>query len=160
MITFGMLRRMARRVAVEKMEALIGPFVLFPRTPQPDPAPSSQFQQTVRLQKYRAEKLSLELREEDTGALGRVRVDGTFEVGRLRECDVRVTDLSVSKHHARITWRPDGTCTVEDLSSTNGTWVNELKVGATGMSLGDAQVMRFGDSEFLFFRTRALYSAL
>ena len=160
MVTFGMLRRMAKKVPAEKMEELVGPFVLFERGSRGDFAPVGQFHQTVRLRQVRADTLSLELKEEDAGALGRVRIDGTFEVGRLRECDVRVSDPSVSKHHARITWRPDGSCVVEDLASTNGTYVNDLKVGSGAFPLGDAQVVRFGDSEFLFFRTRALYAAL
>lgn len=45
-------------------------------------------------------------------------------VGRGRACEIPlVTDSFVSKRHARIALRADGFW-IEDLGSTNGTWVN------------------------------------
>ncbi|MCB0997545.1 MAG: FHA domain-containing protein [Acidimicrobiales bacterium] len=58
-------------------------------------------------------------------------------VGRAAGCHVPVDDGFVSQLHARVFAR-DGQYLVEDLGSTNGTFLNEDKVGGP-------QVMRRGD---------------
>ncbi|HWH35240.1 MAG TPA: FHA domain-containing protein [Acidimicrobiales bacterium] len=69
-------------------------------------------------------------------------------VGRAAGCQVTLDDSYVSQLHARI-FRRDGTLYVEDLGSTNGTYLNtrrvsspvvmkrgdRLKVGSTVMEL-------------------------
>jgi diguanylate cyclase (GGDEF)-like protein len=57
-------------------------------------------------------------------------------VGRDGECDIRINDESVSRRHASI--QPDGTgYRIVDLHSTNGTFVNELRVSAQALRDGD-----------------------
>jgi len=73
----------------------------------------------------------------------RVHVDGTAKpramylatntvVGRGAECDLRLDDTFVSQEHARI-FAKDGSWYVEDLGSTNGTFVNEQRLAAPAM---------------------------
>jgi len=50
-------------------------------------------------------------------------------VGRAAGCGVALDDVTVSQLHARI-FRRDGRLWVEDLGSTNGTFVNRTKVTA------------------------------
>jgi pSer/pThr/pTyr-binding forkhead associated (FHA) protein len=50
-------------------------------------------------------------------------------VGRAAGCGVALDDVTVSQLHARI-FRKDGRLWVEDLGSTNGTFVNRTKVTA------------------------------
>jgi pSer/pThr/pTyr-binding forkhead associated (FHA) protein len=50
-------------------------------------------------------------------------------VGRASGCQVALTDPAVSQLHARI-FRRDGRLFVEDLGSSNGTYVNRKKVSA------------------------------
>ncbi|MFZ0664575.1 MAG: FHA domain-containing protein [Acidimicrobiales bacterium] len=50
-------------------------------------------------------------------------------VGRAPGCGVRVDDAYTSSIHARI-YRRDGTLWVEDLGSTNGTWLNGDRISA------------------------------
>jgi len=58
-------------------------------------------------------------------------------IGRGESCDLIVSDPLVSRRHCQISW--DGVyCTVEDLSSTNGTYVN-------GQQLTAAYALRPGD---------------
>lgn len=48
---------------------------------------------------------------------------GELRVGRSSRCDVVIIHPEVSRAHAQLVWQDD-TYWVEDLSSTNGTWVN------------------------------------
>ena len=58
-------------------------------------------------------------------------------VGRASGCQVALTDPTVSQLHARI-FRRDGKLYVEDLGSSNGTFVNRKKVSsAVAIRRGD-----------------------
>ena len=63
-------------------------------------------------------------------------------VGRTWPSDSVVDDPSLSRQHARFTSTGDGVL-VEDLESTNGTWVNGARVEKARVALGD--VIRLGD---------------
>ena len=63
-------------------------------------------------------------------------------VGRSRSCDVRLRDDTVSRLHAALVWR-GGTLVIEDLGSSNGTWVNgERVLSPRSLVAGDS--VRFG----------------
>jgi ABC-type multidrug transport system ATPase subunit/ABC-type multidrug transport system permease subunit len=48
-------------------------------------------------------------------------------IGRAQDCDLVVLDAPVSSHHCRLTHQAGG-FTLEDLGSTNGTYVNGVKI--------------------------------
>src|SRR5258708_4659079 len=56
-------------------------------------------------------------------------VTDEMTVGRAAGCGVALEDVTVSQLHARV-FRRDGRLWVEDLGSTNGTFVNRKKVAA------------------------------
>jgi diguanylate cyclase (GGDEF)-like protein len=61
---------------------------------------------------------------------------GTFEIGRSSRSDLPIDQESISRHHARITY--DGSRhVVEDLGSTNGTFVNDENVKRQVLKDGD-----------------------
>lgn len=60
--------------------------------------------------------------EEDTGRQHHL-VAGPNMVGR-EVGEILIPDKTVSREHARVTANPDGSITVEDLASTNGTKIN------------------------------------
>lgn len=65
-------------------------------------------------------------------------LDGTEHViGRGTEADIWVEDGGVSRRHARITCRSDGRYFVEDLGSTNGTFVGAQRVEICEIRPGD-----------------------
>jgi pSer/pThr/pTyr-binding forkhead associated (FHA) protein len=53
--------------------------------------------------------------------------DGPLNIGRGESCQIQVSDTYVSAAHARI-YRSDGSWYVEDLGSTNGTYLNQRRV--------------------------------
>ena len=73
----------------------------------------------------------------------RVEVSAPFVIGR--EADITMDDPELSRRHVAIRPVGDGV-EIEDLSSTNGTWVNEARTqGARRIGPGD--VIRIGTSE-------------
>jgi hypothetical protein len=64
------------------------------------------------------------------------RLGPTTTIGRLPECDVVLTDPAASRRHARID-RRDGLWRIEDLGSTNGTYVNDEPVSERVLADGD-----------------------
>ena len=66
-------------------------------------------------------------------------------VGRSDDNDLVLPDPEVSRHHARL--EPDGQgWRAVDLGSTNGTWVNGVRLNATIISVGDE--VAFGDVRY------------
>jgi pSer/pThr/pTyr-binding forkhead associated (FHA) protein len=61
-----------------------------------------------------------------------VRLEAATTIGRGVECELRIEDTYASQQHARI-FGKDGGWYVEDLGSTNGTFVNEQKLSSPAM---------------------------
>jgi hypothetical protein len=64
------------------------------------------------------------------------RVTGDATIGRLPECDLTLSDPSVSRRHAKVS-RQDGAWTITDLGSTNGVKVNGEHVDSARLEDGD-----------------------
>ncbi|MBI1322613.1 diguanylate cyclase [bacterium] len=62
---------------------------------------------------------------------------GRHRLGRENDCEIQLLDPSVSRHHAVILRTPDGAVTIENLSATNGTQVNEDKIDSVQLHNGD-----------------------
>src|SRR6516164_2241353 len=73
--------------------------------------------------------------------------DTRLTLGRDNDCDICLSDLSVSRHHARIQPGMDGYYVV-DLQSTNGTFVNDKP--ASMCKLRDGDYLRFGNWIFRY----------
>jgi predicted component of type VI protein secretion system len=73
---------------------------------------------------------------------------GGLSIGRSQEADLRIEDRYASGLHVRIFPR-DGRQFVEDMSSTNGTLLNERDLHGEA-ELIDGDVVRIGDTEFRF----------
>ncbi len=69
-----------------------------------------------------------------------ITVEDELVIGRLADGDGRLEeDPELSRHHARITRERDGRYAIEDLGSSNGTFVN-------GLGLTSPAVLVIGDS--------------
>lgn len=75
-------------------------------------------------------------------------------IGRDHEADVTVVQGSVSREHARLHCK-DGNWTVEDLDSTNGTFVDDARVDGWAV-LEPMSAVRFGSIGFFFVTGKAL----
>jgi pSer/pThr/pTyr-binding forkhead associated (FHA) protein len=73
----------------------------------------------------------------------------TTSVGRAPESDVFLDDVTVSRKHARIVRRPDGSFSVSDVGSLNGTYVNGEQVDETKLATGDE--VQIGMFKLMFF---------
>ena len=58
-------------------------------------------------------------------------------IGKANDNDYVADDSQVSRHHARLVSEPDGNWLLEDLESTNGTFVNEAQVVRKRISKSD-----------------------
>jgi len=69
-------------------------------------------------------------------------------IGRAIECDVVIASKSVSREHTRL--RKEGRrWFVEDLGSTNGTYLNGERVSGS-LALLDGDILKVGDISFVF----------
>ncbi len=74
--------------------------------------------------------------------------DGVNQFGRGDASDFQIADSSVSGSHCRIVVN-DGTVSIQDLGSTNGTFINGAKVQE--QAIQDGQTIRLGNVEMLFY---------
>ncbi|MDQ3370216.1 MAG: GGDEF domain-containing protein [Myxococcota bacterium] len=80
-----------------------------------------------------------------------------YIVGRDSEAALVVGRSSVSRQHARLYMDDTLTWWVEDLNSTNGTFVNEVRI--KNQSLTDSDQVRFGDAIYKFLSGSNIESA-
>jgi two-component system cell cycle response regulator len=84
-------------------------------------------------------------------------LNAQYIVGRDSEAGFVVGRSSVSRQHARLYLADDGNWWVEDLNSTNGTFVNEMRIKL--QQLADSDQVRFGDAIYKFLSGSNIESA-
>ncbi len=82
-------------------------------------------------------------------------VDESYEIseseiiGRGKKCDIRIADSYLSAKNSRI-FKHSGKFYIEDLDSTNGTYLNGEPLGDMAVELLDGDKISLGRSNFLF----------
>ncbi|MFW2373728.1 MAG: FHA domain-containing protein [Gammaproteobacteria bacterium] len=73
-------------------------------------------------------------------------------IGRKNDNDIHIDNLSVSGHHAKITTLLNDSC-IEDLQSTNGTYINGIIIKKQSLIHGD--IIRIGKHELVYDNAEA-----
>ena len=76
---------------------------------------------------------------------------GDDTIGRGRGCEISIEDNFMSHKHSRI-FKEDGGFFIEDLGSTNGTFLNGKEVTDDALELLDGDKIGIGQIEFMFIR--------
>ena len=71
-----------------------------------------------------------------------------YRIGRHPDNDLMIDDATISRHHAEVIRKRDGTFTITDLDSMNGIIVNDQPVKHAFLSDGDE--VEIGDFRFIF----------
>ena len=93
--------------------------------------------EAIKGRRRRGGELALEFVEPRDRKGERVEVLIAATIGRSPDCDVSLQDTYLSSRHARIA-NDSGDLSIEDLGSTNGTYVNqEVVTGRVHLERGD-----------------------
>ena len=96
-----------------------------------------------------------------TGALAgtEMEITGDVLIGRKPSCDLVLYPHSVSGQHARLFFnQDDGNYYIEDLGSSNGTWVDRMKVNQP-TKLDPLTIITFANNiDFIFLSSDELTS--
>lgn len=84
-----------------------------------------------------------------TGAIHWLSANKELLIGRAPDADICIPDRLVSQRHARVIVNPEGAVFIEDLGSTNGTYVNAEKVMWRALRDGD-EVLLLPDHRLKF----------
>ena len=108
-----------------------------PASPAPAPAPAHREKQPRAAASRRGGGGRLRILEPDKLKGRTYDVAGELTIGRAAGCQIPLDDSYVSQLHARV-FRRDSDLLVEDLGSTNGTFLNRKKVdGPVPLRRGD-----------------------
>ncbi|OVE75404.1 hypothetical protein BVX97_04870 [bacterium E08(2017)] len=75
--------------------------------------------------------------------------DESILIGRDNDCDIPLSITSASRHHASIAYNGEE-YTISDLDSTNGVYINNIKISRC--ILRNHDLIRIGDAKLLFVR--------
>ena len=76
------------------------------------------------------------------------RLRGTMRIGRSEDSEITLADAQASRHHAAISPEPGG-FTIQDLNSSNGTFVNGKRLDAPRL-LKDGDRLRLANTVLAF----------
>jgi ABC-type multidrug transport system ATPase subunit len=75
--------------------------------------------------------------QDDNSGLARVRLQQRIRIGRDVENEWQIDDLNVSRTHAEIVQNNSGSYEIMDLKSTNGTFLNGIRIKRETLRTGD-----------------------
>ncbi len=166
MLTVKEIQSLAASLSEAQFRQQMGPFALIQRPPVE--AQSKRSADLAGTGKGHPENmsqnvLSLLFEFEDLAVATLPPLEGLDQltVGRLPDCDLVIDDASVSKRHATLKWNADQRrCSVTDVGSTNGTFLNASSAIGAEAVLRDGDVLSFGDAQFWYLLTETLYAKL
>lgn len=162
MLSIQELRALGAALSSGAFRRQLGPFVLIQRPP----GRAAEVLAPTRVaspEEIERGMVSLLFEFEDLMVTTLPPLEGTEElaVGRLPDCELMIDDASVSKRHAVLRWNePERRCSVRDLGSTNGTFLNANSLGTREVTLKDGDILSFGNVQFWYLLTETLHTRL
>jgi len=158
------IQSLAASLSEDQFKTQMGPFALIQRPP-PSLERSDDVAGTGKAhpEKMSQTVLSLLFEFEDLAVATLPPLKGIDElsVGRQPDCDLIIEDSSVSKRHAILRWNAEQRrCSVADLGSSNGTFLNASTGVERETVLRDGDILSFGDAQFWYLLTETLYGKL
>jgi tetratricopeptide (TPR) repeat protein len=101
--------------------------------------------------------MQLEISQGDQTLATIVLEPGIHSIGRSQDNDICLNDSGVSGHHAQIEVSDDFHITVVDLKSTNGTWLDNIKVVSSSWERIDA-ILKIGGCQIFLRETDKVVS--
>ena len=177
MLTVKELRKLGQSLKPAALRKQLGPFVLVQRPeeaekPQklsagPDeptnPWGEPESTSVARADAVSSGTLSLLFQFDSLGVATLPPLQGVDEltVGRQPDCDLVVNHGSVSKRHAALRWDDaHARASIQDLGSTNGTFINAGNKLMGEVTLHDGDIVSFGEVQFWFLLTETLAARL
>lgn len=163
MISVKELRAFGRSLSAEKFRQQLGPFVLIQR---PAGESTSETLATTRLAKRGTVELGMlsiifEFEDLQAATLPPLGETDSLMIGRLPDCELVLDEGSVSKQHAVLRWnQAESRCTIKDLGSRNGTYLNGVIIMDREVPLRDGDIVSIGYVQFWFLLTETLYTRL
>lgn len=81
--------------------------------------------------------------------------DESLTIGRDPYADILINDPEVSRQHALLISAPSGDFLIQDLGSTNGTFVDGERLGSKPVTLRPSNTIALGGTATLLFRERS-----
>lgn len=170
MLSVKELRPLASRLDAAQFRKQLGPFALVQR-PGPEHArtlsddlpPGAQHTTVARPEQVTASALALLFQFDDllVATVPPLQGEDELVVGRAPDTELNLEDGSVSKRHAVLRWdAATQRCTVQDLGSTNGTYLNASIRIRRETVLKDGDILSFGEVQYWFLLTPTLYQKL
>ncbi len=168
------LEKLAASLKADAFRKQLGPFVLIQRPPESQDGSQTDLlglpmnvQSTTMARPGAVSSGTLGLLFQfDTlvvATLPPLQGEDALSVGRQPDCELVIDDASVSKKHATLRWdAAQARATIEDLGSTNGTFLNasiRLKKDKPSL-LQDGDIISFGEVQFWYLLTDTLHAKL
>lgn len=171
MLSVKELKVFAQRLSDAEFRRQLGPFVLIQRPPgvagsdtnKMGVPPNAQRTSMARPEVVSTGALSLLFQFDELVVATVPPMEGVDElsVGRSPDNELVLDDSSVSKRHAMLRWdAAHKRCTVQDLSSTNGTFLNASIRLRRETTLKNGDILSFGEMQYWFLLTETLYAKL
>jgi hypothetical protein len=157
------LRTLGTSLSEAKFRRQLGPFVLIQRPPSPESSAVLDPTRTADPGMIEQGMLSLLFEFEDllVATLPPLAETDSLMIGRLPDCELVLDDASVSKQHAVLLWsEAERRCTVKDLGSRNGTFLNGAIIMKREATLRDGDILSVGYVQFWYLVTETLYTRL
>lgn len=171
MLSVKELKLYSQGLTGKEFRKQLGPFVLIQRPPgktgydtnKMGVPPNAQRTSMARPEVVETGALSLLFQFDDLMVATVPPMQGVDElsVGRSPDNELVIDDPSVSKRHAMLRWDDaNGRCTIQDLNSTNGTFLNASVRLRRETTLKNGDILSFGEVQYWFLLTETLYLKL